>query len=103
MSLFMGNLAGGTVDPEKIKVATVQFEAQSLIFNKVLYNCQSKCMGDTYAEGDLGTGEQSCVDRCVAKFFKANQLIGKEVQYNRMFNVNKMPEYEKVKLMMKEN
>lgn len=97
MSFFMGGTGQyATVDPEKVKLASIQFEATSTTFNNVLSTCTKKCMGHEYGEADLNTGEQSCADRCVSKFFQANQKIGRSVQYNRDFNINKMPEYKKV-------
>lgn len=102
MSVFLGGQTGyQTVDLEKIKVATIQYDAQNTTYQKILLICDTKCLPHEYGEADLNTGEQSCVDRCVSKFFQANQMIGKEMQYNRQFNINKMPEYQKVKLHLK--
>lgn len=99
--MFLGSQSQyQTVDPEKVKVAEIQYDAQAMTFNNVMSTCNKKCIGEEFAEGDLNTGEQSCVDRCVKKFFTVNRLIGQEVQYNTRFNINKMPEYEKVKSYM---
>lgn len=101
MSVFMSQSSFQTVDPEKVKIALIQFEAQAMVFNNLLDSCARKCLGHVYGEEDLATGEQSCVDRCVVKFFKVNQVLGKELQYHKEFNVNKMPEYIKAKLYWK--
>lgn len=101
MSMFIGNQNQyQKVDPQKVKVAEVQFEAQSTVFNKILLGCEEKCIAREFGEGDLNAGEQSCIDRCVLKFFKANLLVGESLQYNRQFNIQKMPEYKKIELMM---
>ncbi|EGV60159.1 TIM22 complex subunit [Yamadazyma tenuis] len=101
MSLFLGGQAQfQNVDPEKIKLADIQFDAQNLMFKKLLSKCNTKCIAREYGEADLNTGEQSCVDRCAEKFFKTNRLMGETLQYNRQFNIQKMPDYQKVQSML---
>lgn len=63
MSFFFGDQTQyQTVDPEKVKVAVIQYEAQAMNFNNVLATCAKKCVGEEFAEADLNTGEQSCTD-----------------------------------------
>jgi mitochondrial import inner membrane translocase subunit TIM12 len=38
--------------------------------------CGEKCIPGRFGEEELNKGELVCVDRCVAKFFKANLIIG---------------------------
>lgn len=80
MSLFIGNVnqySYARVDPTKIAAAQLQYEAMSATFNRLLITCQEKCILAEYGEGDLNTGEQSCIDRCVSKYVKANIVVGK--------------------------
>ncbi|KAK6464094.1 subunit of the TIM22-complex [Scheffersomyces coipomensis] len=105
MSMFIGNLGQYgvmEVDQRKIQLAQIQFEAQASTFNKILSSCQTKCIKHEYAEGDLHTGEQSCIDRCVSKYVKANLLVGEEFTKNGLNPYNIMPDYEKVKTMIKQ-
>lgn len=100
MSLFLGNSAQYAyvqVDPEKIKLAEMQFNATSETFNRLLGQCRQKCIQPEYGEGELNTGETTCVDRCVAKYVKTNVLIGTHLTEQGINPYNDMPEYKKVR------
>lgn len=100
MSLFIGNSAQYTsvlVDPEKIKIAEIQFLAMSATFNKVLQTCRDKCIPGEYGENELNTGEICCVDRCVSKYVKANVMVGQNLQSKGFTPATHMPEYRNVK------
>lgn len=105
MSFFIGGssqYSQAAVDPEKIKLAEIQFTAMSTTFGKVLDTCRNKCIPAEYGESELNTGEQCCVDRCVAKYVKANAFIGTNIE-RKGFNPNySMPEYQKVNSMLAE-
>ncbi|KAK6203522.1 Tim10/DDP family zinc finger-domain-containing protein [Scheffersomyces amazonensis] len=106
MSLFIGNTSQygtASVDPEKIKIAEVQFIAQASTFNRMLSSCQTKCLQHHYSEGDLNTGEQSCIDRCVSKYVKTNLAIGNEFTNKRLNPYTVMPDYEKVQTILRDN
>lgn len=106
MSLFLGGTAqyaNATVDPHKIKLAETQFFAQLATFARVLGLCSEKCLHHYYGEGELGTGERACVDRCVSKFVQANLQLGKAFQEKRLNPHNCMPEYTKVNKMRSES
>lgn len=99
MSVFLGStsqFSQARVDPEKIKLAEIQFEAMASTFNKLLRRCESKCLLHHYGEGELTKGEQECIDRCVSKYVKANVIIGEHLQKQRLDPFNSMPEYRKV-------
>ncbi|AOA60642.1 TIM22 complex subunit [Komagataella phaffii CBS 7435] len=64
------------VDPQRVKMAEIQYEAMQTTFNTLIRTCRTKCIAEEYGEIDLSKGESSCVDRCVAKFMKANVQIG---------------------------
>ncbi|KAF8004842.1 import inner membrane translocase subunit TIM12 [Metschnikowia aff. pulcherrima] len=103
MSFFLGNTAQYSnveVNPEKVRLAEVQYTVTATTFNKMLQTCREKCIGHEYGEGDVNTGEAACTDRCVAKYVKANTIIALNVQYR--LSPNEMPEYKKVQSMLSE-
>lgn len=98
MSFFLGDTSQysyAPVDPEKLSLAEIQFNAISTTFNTVLQTCQKKCIGHEYGEGELNTGEASCLDRCVSKFVKANYDVGQQVRFD--LKPEEMPEYKSIK------
>lgn len=100
MSFFLGNSSQysyAEVDPEKVKLADIQFSIMSATFNRALAQCEAKCLPHEYGEGDINTGEASCIDRCVAKYVKANALMGQKMQNTLV--PGSMPEYRKVAQM----
>lgn len=42
----------------------------------MLSTCRKKCIMPRYSEEELSKGEMVCVDRCVAKYFKTNLVVG---------------------------
>lgn len=105
MSFFLGDASqysNANVDPERIQLAEVQFEAMSNTFNNVLRSCRNKCIAQRYGEGELNTGELSCSDRCVAKYVKANVLVGTHIQEEGYDLLKHMPEYKKIESILKE-
>lgn len=102
MSFFLGNTSQysyAEVDPEKVKLAEIQFSVMSATFNRVLALCEKKCLAHEYGEGEINTGEASCIDRCVAKYVKANAFVGEKMRLQ--LSPESMPEYQKVAQMMK--
>ncbi|CCE86458.1 Piso0_004948 [Millerozyma farinosa CBS 7064] len=99
MSLFMGSAGqytNASVDPEKIKMAEIHFDSMSKTFNSVLQTCRKKCVPAEYGEAELNTGEQCCVDRCVAKYVKANYQVGSQLQKGLGPGLNQ-PVFDKIK------
>ena len=47
--------------------------------------CQYKCI-PKYSNGEISAGERNCIDRCVYKYFEANELI-KGLYAQDKFNV----------------
>lgn len=47
---------------------------------RLVSNCHTKCLQNTYPEGDLNAKESVCVDRCVAKYFETNLKVGETMQ-----------------------
>ncbi|CAL1214710.1 unnamed protein product [Candida parapsilosis] len=103
MSVFLGSssqYSHATVDPEKIKLAEIQFQASAHTFNKLLRRCEAKCLVHEYGEGELAKGESECIDRCVSKYVKANLVVGQHFQNQRLDPFNNMPEYKKIKSIL---
>jgi len=50
------------------------------LFNRMVQACHSKCIGQRYLEGTLNKGESVCIDRCVSKYFAAQETVGKRMQ-----------------------
>ena len=63
----------------------------SLIFFPAQYSmtasCFAKCMDTRYKEGDLNVGENSCVDRCAAKYWQVTGIVGQVRQTNDLATV----------------
>ncbi|CCE61449.1 hypothetical protein TPHA_0A03730 [Tetrapisispora phaffii CBS 4417] len=81
MSMFFNQFSNQELDPEKIKLAEIQFSAMNTTFNTILKSCLEKCIShEGYSEAELNKGEMTCIDRCVAKMHFSNRLIGGFVQ-----------------------
>ena len=50
-------------------------------------SCFAKCMDTRYKEGDLNVGENSCVDRCAAKYWQVTGIVGQVRQTNDLATV----------------
>ena len=53
--------------------------------NRLVTSCHTKCIqpnpnAHRYVEGDLLKGEAVCIDRCSAKFFEVNKVVGERMQ-----------------------
>ncbi|ORX37309.1 Tim10/DDP family zinc finger-domain-containing protein, partial [Kockovaella imperatae] len=75
----------GAVDPAKIEMAVAEVEMLTDVFNRLVNSCHAKCiqpdpMKHRYNEGDLLKGESVCIDRCTAKFFEVNKVVGERMQ-----------------------
>ena len=46
-----------------------------LLAGRMTSACFSKCMDTRYKDGDLNVGENSCVDRCSAKYWQVSKLL----------------------------
>ena len=78
MSIYgMGNFgAAMPVDPAKLELAETEMEVLQGLHQGILDGCREKCFVPYYTETDLTKGESACVDRCAAKFYKANIAVG---------------------------
>ncbi|CAO2823985.1 unnamed protein product [Amaranthus hypochondriacus] len=65
------------LDKEKlIGMATSEMEYRVELFNRLTHSCFSKCIDKRYKEGELHIGENSCIDRCVSKYWQVNSIVG---------------------------
>ncbi|GCE99123.1 TIM22 complex subunit [Zygosaccharomyces mellis] len=104
MSYLLNPFAGQEVNPERLEIAQIQYDAMNHTFNNILYSCLEKCIPhEGYGEGELNKGEMSCIDRCVAKIHFSNRLIGAYVQTQGFGPVTHLPHYEKLKKDMTNN
>ncbi|CCF55464.1 hypothetical protein KAFR_0A00260 [Kazachstania africana CBS 2517] len=76
---------GGASQPQltseqKVKAAETELDLVTDMFNKLVDNCHKKCISTSYTDGTLTTGESTCLDRCVAKYFETNVKIGENMQ-----------------------
>lgn len=72
------------LDKEKIiGTATSEMEYRVDLFNRLTHTCFSKCVEKRYKDGELNLGENSCIDRCVSKYWQVNNIIGHLLAYGR--------------------
>ncbi|KAM0746769.1 inner membrane translocase subunit [Meredithblackwellia eburnea MCA 4105] len=70
----------GVPDQGRLMEAQMELEAVSDLFNRIVSSCHAKCISTRYAEAELNKGEGVCVDRCVAKYFAANEVVQERLQ-----------------------
>ncbi|KAI9634933.1 Tim10/DDP family zinc finger-domain-containing protein [Dioszegia hungarica] len=75
----------GAVDPVKMEMAVAELDMITDVFNRLVTSCHQKCIqpnpqSHRYAEGELLKGEAVCIDRCSAKFFEVNKVVGERMQ-----------------------
>ncbi|XP_050139208.1 mitochondrial import inner membrane translocase subunit TIM10-like isoform X1 [Malus sylvestris] len=58
------------LDKEQIfGMAEKEMEYRVELFNKLTHTCFNKCIEKKYKESELNMGENSCIDRCVSKYW----------------------------------
>ncbi|KAF7827291.1 mitochondrial import inner membrane translocase subunit TIM10 [Senna tora] len=55
-------------------MAEKEMEYRVELFNKLLNTCFNKCVDKRYKESELNMGENSCIDRCVSKYWHVRCL-----------------------------
>ncbi|KAL3232760.1 Mitochondrial import inner membrane translocase subunit TIM10 [Nakaseomyces bracarensis] len=65
---------------QKIQAAETELDLVTDMFNRLVSNCYTKCINNSYSEGDLNKNEANCLDRCVAKYFETNVKVGEHMQ-----------------------
>ncbi|KAL5568406.1 hypothetical protein UlMin_024981 [Ulmus minor] len=43
---------------------------------ELTHTCFNKCVEKKYQESELNMGENSCIDRCVSKYWHVTNLVG---------------------------
>ena len=78
-------MATPMIDPSKMTPAQKakaydmmrqEMEYRVELFNKLSVACFDKCIDRRFKEGDLNVGENSCVDRCAAKYWQVVSIVG---------------------------
>ncbi|KAL5126149.1 Mitochondrial import inner membrane translocase subunit TIM10 [Glycine soja] len=57
-------------------MAEKEMEYRVELFNKMTQTCFKKCVDNRYKESELNMGENSCIDRCVSKYWHVTNLVG---------------------------
>ncbi|KAK7335796.1 hypothetical protein VNO80_27846 [Phaseolus coccineus] len=71
------NISPDVLDKEQIfGMAEKEMEYRVELFNKITHTCFNKCVDNRYKETELNMGENSCIDRCVSKYWQVTSLIG---------------------------
>ncbi|KAH0635251.1 mitochondrial import inner membrane translocase subunit TIM10-like [Solanum tuberosum] len=72
-------MAGVPSDLEKEQIfsmAEKEMEYRVEMFNKLTHTCFKKCVENKYKDSELNMGENSCIDRCVSKYWQVTNLVG---------------------------
>ncbi|KAM7522118.1 hypothetical protein LguiA_012020 [Lonicera macranthoides] len=51
-------------------MAEKEMEYRVELFNKLTHTCFNKCVEKRYKDPELNMGENSCIDRCVSKYWQ---------------------------------
>ncbi|TKY48382.1 Mitochondrial import inner membrane translocase subunit TIM10 [Spatholobus suberectus] len=79
---FQGTMAANNISPSAFDkeqifgMAEKEMEYRVELFNKMTQTCFNKCVDNRYKESELNMGENSCIDRCVSKYWHVTNLIG---------------------------
>ncbi|KAG5462154.1 MAG: Tim10/DDP family zinc finger-domain-containing protein, partial [Olpidium bornovanus] len=82
MSFFGGGAAAKAQQQQALQQQAMEQEIEMLsdMYNRMVSSCHRKCIPVTYRDGELTKGESVCIDRCTAKFFDVNKLVGEQLQ-----------------------
>ncbi|KAF7146324.1 hypothetical protein RHSIM_Rhsim04G0164100 [Rhododendron simsii] len=64
-------------------MAEKEMEYRVDMFNKLTQTCFSKCIEGRHKESELNMGENSCIDRCVSKYWQVTNLVGQLLGSNQ--------------------
>ncbi|KAI5682643.1 hypothetical protein M9H77_03871 [Catharanthus roseus] len=64
-------------------MAEKEMEYRVEMFSKLTQTCFSKCVESRYKESELNMGENSCIDRCVSKYWQVTNLVGQLLGNNQ--------------------
>ncbi|CAG7907477.1 unnamed protein product, partial [Brassica rapa] len=66
----------GISKEQAFSMAQTEMEYRVELFNKLAQTCFSKCVDKRYKEAELNMGDNSCIDRCVSKYWQVNGMVG---------------------------
>ncbi|KAI9081942.1 hypothetical protein K1719_036204 [Acacia pycnantha] len=76
-AMAANNNMPSALDKEQIfGMAEKEMEYRVELFNKLTHTCFNKCVENKYKESELNMGENSCIDRCVSKYWHVTNLVG---------------------------
>ncbi|XP_039012850.1 mitochondrial import inner membrane translocase subunit TIM10-like isoform X1 [Hibiscus syriacus] len=73
------NIPAGIDKEQAFGMAETEMEYRVELFNRLAQTCFNKCVDksyEKYKEAELNMGENSCIDRCVSKYWQVNSMIG---------------------------
>ncbi|XP_009144367.1 mitochondrial import inner membrane translocase subunit TIM10 isoform X1 [Brassica rapa] len=69
-------IPAGISKEQAFSMAQTEMEYRVELFNKLAQTCFVKCVDKRYKEAELNMGENSCIDRCVSKYWQVNGMVG---------------------------
>ncbi|GMI81745.1 TRANSLOCASE OF THE INNER MEMBRANE 10 [Hibiscus trionum] len=70
------NTPAGIDKEQAFGMAETEMEYRVELFNRLAQTCFNKCVDKRYKEAELNMGENSCIDRCVSKYWQVNSMVG---------------------------
>ncbi|CAF1864160.1 unnamed protein product, partial [Brassica oleracea] len=68
-------IPAGISKEQAFSMAQTEMEYRVELFNKLAQTCFSKCVDKRYKETELNMGDNSCIDRCVSKYWQIRRLL----------------------------
>ncbi|KAJ4903230.1 hypothetical protein Rs2_17181 [Raphanus sativus] len=69
-------IPAGISKEQAFSMAQTEMEYRVELFNKLAQTCFRKCVDNRYKEAELNMGDNSCIDRCVSKYWQVNGMVG---------------------------
>ncbi|KAF5727357.1 Tim10/DDP family zinc finger protein isoform 1 [Tripterygium wilfordii] len=83
MAASSSNLPEGVDKEQAFGMAATEMEYRVELFNRLTQTCFNKCVDKRYKESELNMGENSCIDRCVSKYWLVNGIVGQMLSAGR--------------------
>uniref|UniRef100_A0A2P2JXT7 Mitochondrial import inner membrane translocase subunit n=1 Tax=Rhizophora mucronata TaxID=61149 RepID=A0A2P2JXT7_RHIMU len=75
-------IPAGVSKDQAFGMAEVEMEYRVELFNRLAWTCFHKCVDKRYKENELNMGENSCIDRCVSKYWQVGHLVFLNVYFD---------------------
>mmetsp|Transcript_26435 Transcript_26435/g.50210 ORF Transcript_26435/g.50210 Transcript_26435/m.50210 type:complete len:82 (+) Transcript_26435:123-368(+) len=72
----MSNPSDEETKKKQFAMAEMEMEYRVDLYTRLSGACFDKCMDHKFKDGDLNVGENSCVDRCAAKYWAVVGIVG---------------------------